>query len=319
MADSTTTSQQSVAGSQLPPPSTQPATQSSEAPTSSAETVTASNTLQPGDSTLTAGSADRDIDVGGADPIDDAIDNDINMNNAGDMPAANGANDAGAPANPAALAGASAPASKKESSLRDFLGKMDDYAPIVCVISPHSHLTWRARSSFPLFQNAFTIKILLLTGFSQIPDAVTAHYLTVAGLPPPGNGPNQTPPHLARLLALATQKFVADIAADAYQYSRIRASNSSSANNPMGGLNAAAGLGGPAAAGGGAGAGGAGGVGDAGKKSGAANTHLGIQRPGFGGGGQGGSGQGRTVLTMEDLGMAVSEYGVSVKRGEFYR
>ena len=155
----------------------------------------------------------------------------------------------------------------------------------------------------------------------QIPDAVTAHYLTVAGLPPPGNGPNQTPPHLARLLALATQKFVADIAADAYQYSRIRASNSSIANNPMGGLNAAAGLGGPNAAGGGAaGAGVAGGVGgDAGKKGGAANTHLGIQRPGFGGGGQGGSGQGRTVLTMEDLGMAVSEYGVSVKRGEFYR
>jgi transcription initiation factor TFIID subunit 10 len=25
------------------------------------------------------------------------------------------------------------------------------------------------------------------------------------------------------------------------------------------------------------------------------------------------------VLTMEDLGMAVGEYGVSVKRGEFYR
>jgi transcription initiation factor TFIID subunit 10 len=45
---------------------------------------------------------------------------------------------------------------------------------------------------------------------------------------------------------------------------------------------------------------------------------LGVQRPGFGGGGQGG-GQGRTVLTMEDLGMAVGEYGVNVKRGEFYR
>jgi transcription initiation factor TFIID subunit 10 len=45
---------------------------------------------------------------------------------------------------------------------------------------------------------------------------------------------------------------------------------------------------------------------------------LGIQRPGYGGGGQGG-GQGRTVLTMEDLGMAVGEYGVNVKRGEFYR
>ncbi len=45
---------------------------------------------------------------------------------------------------------------------------------------------------------------------------------------------------------------------------------------------------------------------------------LGIQRPGYGGGGQGGS-QNRTVLTMEDLGMAVGEYGVNVKRSEFYR
>lgn len=45
---------------------------------------------------------------------------------------------------------------------------------------------------------------------------------------------------------------------------------------------------------------------------------LGIQRPGYGGGGQGGS-QNRTVLTMEDLGMAAGEYGVNVKRGEFYR
>lgn len=45
---------------------------------------------------------------------------------------------------------------------------------------------------------------------------------------------------------------------------------------------------------------------------------LGMQRAGFGGGGQGG-GQGRTVLTMEDLGMAVGEYGVNVRRGEFYR
>jgi transcription initiation factor TFIID subunit 10 len=144
----------------------------------------------------------------------------------------------------------------------------------------------------------------------QIPDAVTAHYLTLAGLPPPGTGPGQTPPHLARLLALAAQKFVSDIAADSYQFARIRASNSSSANNPIGSLAAASGLGAPAGAGGAPAPGG-----DKGK----AGTHLGIQRPGFGGGGSGGSGQGRTVLTMEDLGMAVSEYGVSVKRGEFYR
>ncbi|EEH22670.1 hypothetical protein PABG_04881 [Paracoccidioides brasiliensis Pb03] len=185
------------------------------------------------------------------------------------------------------------PPSKKDTSLREFLGQMDEYAPI-------------------------------------IPDAVTAHYLTLAGLPPPGNGPNQTPPHLARLLALATQKFIADIAADAYQYSRIRSSNSSSSNNPMGAINLSTGL--PqAVAGGGAGsvgaggavaAGGAGGAGGAGEgtkgKGGTSGLHLGVQRPGFGGGGQGGQ-QGRTVLTMEDLGMAVAEYGVSVKRGEFYR
>ncbi|KAF7532977.1 hypothetical protein G7054_g7514 [Neopestalotiopsis clavispora] len=89
---------------------------------------------------------------------------------------------------------------RKDVSLKEFLNKMDDYAPI-------------------------------------IPDAVTNFYLAKAGLPPPP----QTDQRLARLLALATQKFVADIAADAYQYSRIRASNTS-ANNPMGNLGAAAGL-----------------------------------------------------------------------------
>jgi transcription initiation factor TFIID subunit 10 len=106
--------------------------------------------------------------------------------------------------------------------------------------------------------------------------------MTRAGLPPPP----QTDQRLARLLALATQKFVADIAADAYQYSRIRASNTN-ANNPMGSLGAAAGFPIPG-------------------------------QPAYGGGGQGGS-QNRTVLTMEDLGMAVGEFGVNVKRSEFYR
>ncbi|KAG4430705.1 transcription initiation factor TFIID subunit 10 [Leptodontidium sp. 2 PMI_412] len=156
---------------------------------------------------------------------------------------------------------------RKDASLKDFLSKMDDYAPI-------------------------------------IPDAVTNYYLTKAGLPPPP----QTDPRLARLLALATQKFIADIAADAYQYSRIRSSNSSNANNPMGNLGAAAGFpvpGQPAAAPGS-------------KEQAGRGGPLGIQRPGYGGGGQGGS-QNRTVLTMEDLGMAVGEYGVNVKRGEFYR
>lgn len=135
----------------------------------------------------------------------------------------------------------------------------------------------------------------------QIPDAVTHYYMTKAGLPPPP----QTDPRLARLLALATQKFIADVAADAYQYSRIRAS--SNTNNPMGTLGAAAGFPIPGQQ-----------SGQPSSKEQGKGGPLGIQRPGFGGGGQGGS-QNRTVLTMEDLGMAVGEYGVNVKRSEFYR
>ena len=148
----------------------------------------------------------------------------------------------------------------------------------------------------------------------QIPDAVTAHYLTLAGLPPPspadptGATTNTTPLPLARLLGLATQKFIADIAADAYQFSRIRAGGSASTTSALG--NAAMGPGGPA---------GVGAAGGAAGGKGAQNTSLGVQRSGFGGGGTGGSGQGKTVLTMEDLWMAVQEYGVNVKRGEFYR
>jgi transcription initiation factor TFIID subunit 10 len=183
---------------------------------------------------------------------------------------------------------------RKDTSLKEFLSKMDDYAPIV---------------SSPIPTTSPKILIHPSNPISQIPDAVTNYYLTKAGLPPSPT----TDPRLARLLALATQKFIADIAADAYQYSRIRASSSNNSNNPMGNLGAAAGFpvpGQPAsvAAGGGK---------EAGTGQGRSGT-LGIQRPGYGGGGQGGS-QNRTVLTMEDLGMAVGEYGVNVKRGEFYR
>ncbi|KAM4060812.1 transcription initiation factor TFIID 23-30kDa subunit [Hirsutella rhossiliensis] len=174
--------------------------------------------------------------------------------------------DAPNPVNPpATVAPESRLASRKDISLREFLHKIDDCAPI-------------------------------------IPDAVTHYYMTKAGLPPPP----QTDARLARLLALATQKFIADIAADAYQYSRIRASNTN-ANNPMGSLGAAAGFPIPGQQ-----------AGQPGNKDQGKGPPLGIQRPGYGGGGQGGS-QNRTVLTMEDLGMAVGEYGVNVKRSEFYR
>jgi transcription initiation factor TFIID subunit 10 len=183
---------------------------------------------------------------------------------------------------------------KKDVALRDFLGKMDEYAPIV-------RLPYDSSSS---------LLSLLTNDMSQIPDAVTNYYLTLAGLPPPP----ATPPHLARLLALAAQKFIADIAADAYQYSRIRSTNTTS-NNPLTGLGGAAGFGMmPAGEEGGGGGGGAKGKG----KDAAKGAQIGGPRAGYGGGGVGSSG-GRTVLTMEDLGMAVGEYGVNVKRSEFYR
>lgn len=54
-------------------------------------------------------------------------------------------------------------------------------------------------------------------------------------------------------------------------------------------------------------------------EKGKAGAHvLGVQRPGFGGGG-GGPRHSGAVLTMEDLGCAVGEYGVNVRRGEYYR
>ncbi|KAI9809759.1 MAG: hypothetical protein M1825_000192 [Sarcosagium campestre] len=210
--------------------------------------------------------------------LDASIDADIDMagTNKPDAMALDGAVDEAAPTEVDPISGApdvQLP-TKKDATLREFLSKMDDYAPI-------------------------------------IPDAVTNYYLTKAGLPPPP----QTSTQLARLLALATQKFVADIAADAYQYSRIRASNTTS-NNPMHSL-AVTGMGPTPATNASGTTAGAGGKEAADKPSKGAAL-LGVQRAGFGGGGQGGS-QGRTVLTMEDLGMAVGEYGVNVKRGEFYR
>ena len=66
----------------------------------------------------------------------------------------------------------------------------------------------------------------------------------------------------------------------------------------------------------GAGKAGGGGKDDKGKSG---QHVLGVQRAGYGGGGGGGGQAGRAVLTMEDLGCAVGEYGVNVKRGEFYR
>lgn len=131
-----------------------------------------------------------------------------------------------------------------------------------------------------------------------IPDGVTDYYLAK-------NGFETADIRVKRLLALATQKFISDIAQDAYEYSRIRSSstvyNSSNPqtrakqllqsqqyanqqNNSNGNMD---------------------GSGDQQQPLMHANNA--------------GNQQGKIVLTMEDLSSALSEYGVNAKRPDFYR
>ncbi|CAD6891800.1 unnamed protein product [Tilletia controversa] len=116
-----------------------------------------------------------------------------------------------------------------------------------------------------------------------IPDEVTDYYLEKVGF-------ECDDARLKRFLSLAAEKFVSDIAADAFQYARIR-TNAGPAGKPKGS--------GPAgAAGGGAGPG------------------------GVGAGSSGGANQkdrSRTVLTMDDLSAALGEYGINARRAEWHR
>lgn len=119
-----------------------------------------------------------------------------------------------------------------------------------------------------------------------IPDAVIDYYLMK-------NGFDCADVRVKRLLALATQKFVSDIAADAYEYSRIRSSVAlSNANNGQ---------------------------------ARARQLMLGQQQPGQQQISQQQQQQNekttasKVVLTVNDLSSAVAEYGLNIGRPDFYR
>ncbi|GAA5870857.1 hypothetical protein JCM8547_001725 [Rhodosporidiobolus lusitaniae] len=110
-----------------------------------------------------------------------------------------------------------------------------------------------------------------------IPDEVTDYYLQRAGF-------DTNDVRVKRLLALAAQRFISSISADAFQYARARTAAGPGGRGAAGGQTSAA-----------ANAGGSGGAAKEQKK-----------------------GRQRTVLTMEDLSAALKEYGVDASRAPYY-
>lgn len=134
-----------------------------------------------------------------------------------------------------------------------------------------------------------------------IPDAVTDYYLAK-------NGFESSDVKIKRLIALATQKFISDIAQDAYEYSRIRnASAVYNSSNPQ--VRAKQLLQGQQYANQQTLAGNnSGNQESSGDQQVSQQTHS-----------TAGNQQGKVVLTMEDLSNALSEYGMNTSRPEFYR
>lgn len=140
----------------------------------------------------------------------------------------------------------------------------------------------------------------LMTGdfLPIIPDAVTDYYLA-------RNGFETVDVRVKRLLALATQKFISDIAQDAYEYSRIRSSSAVyNSSNPQ--VRAKQLLQGQQFAN----------QQSAGASGSVDNVPEQLQpQLHF----NAGHHQGKIVLTMEDLSNALGEYGVNASKPAFYR
>ena len=133
-----------------------------------------------------------------------------------------------------------------------------------------------------------------------IPDAVTDYYLAK-------NGFESSDVKIKRLIALATQKFISDIAQDAYEYSRIRnASAVYNSSNPQ--ARAKQLLQGQQYANQQTLAGNGNANAENNEQQASQQSHSSI-----------GNQQGKVVLTMEDLSNALSEYGMNASRPGFYR
>ncbi|CCE86911.1 Piso0_005432 [Millerozyma farinosa CBS 7064] len=137
-----------------------------------------------------------------------------------------------------------------------------------------------------------------------IPDIVTDYYLAK-------NGFSTSDVKIKRLLALATQKFISDIAQDAYEYSRIRnASTIYNSSNPQ--VRAKQLIQGQQFANQQS-------ITGAGNGSGSGVDGQGESQPSQPSTSNAGNQQGKIVLNMEDLSSALSEYGLNATRPDFYR
>lgn len=123
---------------------------------------------------------------------------------------------------------------------------------------------------------------MMETNIPIIPDEVIDYYMSK-------NGFKSSDVRVKRLLALATQKFISDIASDAYEYSRIR--SATAVYNANNGQNKARQL--------------LINQQQQTSSSNASNQQL--------------QDSNKVVLTVNDLSSAVSEYGLNISRPDFYR